>query len=341
MDPDWRTKVPTWDRLNSLVVMLPSDEGEGVKYITVPVSWGIKPIKVIADETVDLATGNGKGLVSAASSVLTATLEAYNPAGGSDIVSAITPTILDIPVDVARNKAWHGGAIKPDWDRNAPPSIQYFASLRDSTTGQVAVGISKGLSGLGIEVSPADFHYAYEQLIGGAGRAVNKTVNTITAVGGGELPDERDIPVVSRFYKALPDEEVGSGAKEFEMIATLLEEQSRERFYLNQKAEDSLQQLDNVPPSEAARIYEAIRKEDPDLAKTILKLKKEKDKGLTFIDRKILQLGVENGERAKFIKQKFDSLDSDEERKTLWQEYKTKGILTKNVIEQINKLYAD
>lgn len=341
IDPDWRNKIRTWDRLNSLAIMLPAEEGEGVKYITVPVSWGIKPIKVIADEMLDLATGNGKGLTAAASSVLVATLEAYNPAGGSDIVSTITPTILDIPVEVARNEAWHGGAIKPDWDRNAPASIQYFASLRDSTTGQIAIGISKGLSGIGIEVSPADFHYAYEQLIGGAGRAVNKTVNTLTAVGGGELPDERDIPVVSRFYKALPDEEVGSGAKEFEMIATLLEGQSRERFYLNQQAEDSLQQLDNVPASEAAKMFQEIKAADPDLAKTILKLKKEKEKGLTFIDRKILQLGVENGERAKFLKQKFDSLESDSERATLWQEYKTKGILTKNVIKQLNALYSE
>src|SRR5690606_19703028 len=130
--------------------------------------------------------------------VLTSILEAYNPVGGSDIISAVTPTILDIPFEVVRNQAWHGGAIKPDWDRNAPASIQYFASLRDSTTGRMAVGISKGLSGIGMEISPADIHYSYEQLIGGAGRAVNKTVNTLTAIGGGTLPEAKEVPVVSR-----------------------------------------------------------------------------------------------------------------------------------------------
>jgi hypothetical protein len=190
IDPDWRNKIREWDRLNSMAIMLPSGGDQeddkrgvvrssgGVKYLTIPVSWGIKPIKVMADEMVDLAAGKSDGLGAASASVLTSVLEAYNPAGGTDVMAAITPTIIDIPVDVARNQAWHGGAIKPDWDRNAPASIQYFDSLRDSTTGRAAIGISKGLSGVGIEVSPASMHYGYEQVIGGVGRFVDKTFNT-------------------------------------------------------------------------------------------------------------------------------------------------------------------
>ena len=338
IDPDWRNKVTTWDRLNNLVIMLPSSDESELQYITIPVAWGIKPIKVMADELSDVASGNSNGLGDAVSSILVSAVEAYNPAGGSDLLSAVTPTILDIPFDVARNKSWNGGAIKPDWDRNAPASIEYFPSLRDSTTGRMAVGLSKGLSGIGIEISPADLDYAYQQLIGGAGRFVNKTVNTLTAIGGGTTPEARDVPVVSRFYKTRTDEEIGAGASEFERIGNVLEEQSREKFYLNQQAEDSLQQLENVPKEEAAKMFEQIKKNDPDLAAEIVKIKKEADKGLTFIDRKILQLGVGNGERAKYLVEKFNSLKSDEERGRLWQEYKDKGIISDNVAKQIKEL---
>ena len=338
VDPDWRNKITTWDRLNSLTIMLPSAEGKDVQYITIPVAWGIKPIKVMADEAVDLAAGKSDSLADAASSVLVAALEAYNPAGGSDVISAVTPTILDIPLDVARNRAWHGGPIRPDWDKNAPPSIQYFASLRDSSTGRTAVGISKGLSGVGMEVSPADIYYGYEQLIGGAGRAVNKTVNTIAALGQGTMPEAKDIPFVSRFYKTRPDEEVGTGAKEFETIATILGEQSRERFYLNQKAEDSYQQLKSLPKEAAARLFDEIKANDPELAREIAETKKNDDKGITFIDRKIIQLGVENGERAKFLYKKFSELESNEDKKNLWNEYKAKGIISQTVGEQLRYL---
>lgn len=350
IDPDWRNKITTWDRLNSLAIMLPSSGSEpdddsgfikstgGVQYLTIPVAWGIKPLKVMADNTYDLATGNGDGLGEATKSVLVSILEAYNPAGGSDMVSTVTPTILDIPVETARNKSWSGAPIKPDWDRNAPASIQYFDSLRDSTTGRKAIAISKGLSGIGIEISPADMHYAYEQLIGGVGRFANKTVNTITAVGGEDPVLARDVPVISRFYKSRPDEEIGAGAKEFQQIAEILETQSKERFYLSQQAEDSFQQLKNLPKEEAARLFEEIREADPDLAKKIAEVKKDEDKGLTFIDRKILQLGVGNGERAKFLKIKFDELETKEEKAQLWTEYRSKGIISDSVSEQLKDL---
>lgn len=343
VDPDWRNKVREWDRLNSLAVMLPAKEGdgEGVRYLTIPVAWGIKPIKVMADEFVDIQSGHSTGVTDAMSSILATSIEAYNPAGGSDLMSAVTPTILDIPMDIARNQAWHGGAIKPDWDKNAPASIQYFSSLRDSATGRTAIGLSKGLSGIGIEVSPASINYAYEQMIGGAGRFVNKTVNTITAAGGEDPIPTKEIPVVSRFYKTRPEEEVGQGASEFQEIAKILETQSRERFYLKQQAEDSLRQLNSLPKQDAALMFEELKNADPDLAAKVADLKKQEDKGLTFVERKILDLGVSNGERAKFLVKKFNELEKKEDKANLWNEYREKGIISDSVAKQLKKLLLE
>src|SRR3990167_4494821 len=52
VDPEWRNKVSKWDRLNGLPVVIPSTD-EKFRYFTVPVSWGLKPIKVMADYAYD------------------------------------------------------------------------------------------------------------------------------------------------------------------------------------------------------------------------------------------------------------------------------------------------
>jgi DNA-directed RNA polymerase subunit F len=184
-------------------------------------------------------------------------------------------------------------------------------------------------------------HYGYEQVIGGVGRFVDKTFNTLTAIGTGKKPEARDVPVVSRFYKSIPEEQAGAGANEFELIAKVLEEQSRERFYLSQQAEDSYQQLKNLPKEDAAALFDEIKEADPALAKKIADVKKEDDRGLSFIDRKILQLGVGNGERAKFLKAKFDELETDEEKAQLWTEYRAKGIISDNVSKQLKELLKE
>lgn len=338
VDPNWRDKVTTWDRLNGLTIMLPTPEGEGVKYFTIPVSWGIKPIKVMADQLSDLASGHSKGLADATGAVMVSALEGYNPIGGTDLISAVTPTVLDIPIEVGRNQAWYGGKIRPDWDRNAPASIQYFDSLRETTTGQAFVGLSKGLSGIGIEVSPADLNYAYGQLVGGAGRSVDKTVNTVIAAGQGTLPPARDIPFVSRFLRTRTEQEVGAGSSQYDDIKKVLEQQSKESFYLNQQAEDSYQQLKNLPKGEAAKRFGELQKADPDLAKKVAQIAKEDKKDLTYTDRLVLQLGVANGERAKYIVKRLNEMPDTATKAALWEEYTKKGILSKEVKKQVTTL---
>ena len=49
-------------------------------------------------------------------------------------------------------------------------------------------------------------------------------------------------------------------------------------------------------------------------------------------------LGVENGERARYLYEKFQELDTQEEKAALWDEYINKKILTKQVREQLTWL---
>jgi len=333
VDPGWRDKVSKWDRMNSLPIVIPTKDG-GITYISIPVSWGIKPIKVSMDYASDIMAGKGT-ITDAMSGVLASVMEGYNPIGGTDLLSAAMPTIFDMPVEIARNQGWHGGSIRPDWDKNAPASIQYFDSLKDNITGRTMIGFSKGLSGVGIEMSPANMKYAYEALVGGAGRFTSKVLNTISAVGKQEAPEIRDIPVISRFLKERKEEQVGAGSKKYESLKKVLQEQSRDRFVLAQQAEDSYNQLKNIPKEEAKEMFAKIIEDDPSLAKKINEIIKEEELGLNYIDRLTKQLGVENGERAKFIVGELNKLKTKEEKKNYYQEMIDKKIISKEVGRQI------
>lgn len=338
IDSDWRNKVSKWDRLNSLVVVLPSDEGEGIKYVAVPVSWGMKPIKVAMDFAYDLGVRKDVGIGEATESTMTAILEGYNPVGGTDLLSAATPTVLDLPVELGRNKAWHGSRIRPDWDKNAPASIQFFGDLKESPMGRFFISFTDKLSETSdrrIELSPADINYAYEQIIGGAGRAVSKTINTISAVGAGEIPISREVPFASRFYRSIPEERIGASSTAVGDIRHILAEQSRERFNQSQMAEALYQEMKKLPKEEAAEKFDELAKENPNFAKKVSDIFKDENLNLTYTDRLVKQLGVENEERAKYLVSQFNKLDTKEEKGELWDEYVKKAIITKEVARQL------
>lgn len=336
LDENWREKVPTWDRTNSLVLVLPSTTEEEFNYVTIPIGWGIKPIKVGADYLYDATSGKGATPEEAFSGIAAAAINAYNPVGGTDILSGITPTIADIPSEIYRNQAWHGGKIMPDWDERKD-HLRYYSSLTDNTTGQMAVDISSGLSGLGIEVSPASLYYAYQGYIGGAGRFTTDMVNTMIDVGRGEMPEVNDIPVYSRFVKSRDAEEIGQGSDEYERVKDLKVQQDTERAMLSFAAEDTLKRLDSMDKNEAADLFDQIATKDPALAKKVNELMDDRENGLTYTQRNLKGLTVEY--RANYIYDKLESLDSEDEKAELWDEYVQKKIITKDVADQIDAIY--
>jgi hypothetical protein len=208
VDPQWRDKVSKYDRVSALPVMLPPDKDGAVNYFVLPVSWGLKPIKVALDYALDAASGHGKSPGDTIGGVTSAALEAYNPVGGTDVVSALTPSPIDLPVDIGRNVSWSGAKIRPDWNRFEPRSSQYFAGLEKGPSGRLAIAGTERLSGAGIEVSPADVKYAYDTLVGGAGRTASKFIDTITSIAQLEEPDIRSVPFASRFVRKVGTDEI-------------------------------------------------------------------------------------------------------------------------------------
>jgi len=210
VDPDWRDKVTKWDRSSNYVIVLPSD-GADFNYITVPVSWGLKPIKVAIEYTYDAMTGHGD-LRDAFQGVATSFLEAYNPlAGDENVLNTLTPTILKVPLEISKNRAWYGSEIKPDYDPNVPASSKYFKSLENTLVGRTAIKATAELSEAtkgAIEISPADVNYAFNQYIGGVGRFASKVISTVSGITNRTEIPAREKPILSRFLKERDEEQV-------------------------------------------------------------------------------------------------------------------------------------
>lgn len=341
VDPEWREKVSKWDRLNSLVVMLPNTDGQGADYFTIPVSWGIKPIKVMADYAYDAASGQEFNARTAMNDLSAAILNAYNPVGGTNFVSAVMPTIGDVPADIAMNLSWTGNKIRPDFDPNAPKDIQYYSSLGDTKTGQVAISISEMLQKhLKIAVSPADIKYAFDQYIGGIGRTVEKTGNTVAGLATGDVPDLDEFPIVSRFYRSRTEEEVALNSWSAATTAKVkgqLQEQSRDRFKIKNEAEKLYDELRRLPVAEANARAAALKKTDNLLYVKLKETMEEKKLGLSYTERLMKQLGVTNGERAKFVYEEIMKMPRAE-RNAYYADLKKKKVITDTVDKQLKQL---
>ncbi len=342
VDPDWRDKVTKWDRMNGLTIMLPT-EGKDARYFTIPVSWGIKPILVMANGASDAINGqdfSGEQLVK---DVFSSILNAYNPIGGTDIASAIVPTVADLPVEIARNKTWSGAQIRPSqnpFGSPTPKDIQYFSSLKDTVEGRLAVKATEKIRETGILISPADMNYAFQQITGGAGRMVEKTANTLWGFASDDPVPVDEYPFVSRFYRERPEEENRNAgqSKERDRLEGILSEQSREDFYRKEQAKEMYQVLKELPTEEANARFELIKGTDPLLATKIRSVADAEKKGLTSLDYDIQDLHVENGERAKYIFEILKDKKTNEEKNAYVSELEAKGILTKEVKKQLRKM---
>lgn len=340
VDPDWREKVTEWDRMNNLIIALPTDDG--IKYVKIPVSWGMKPIKVSAEYVMDLSQGRVK-LNEALEGTLSAAMDAYNPVGGTDIRSAATPTILDTPVDIWSNRAWHGGKIKPDVQPDAAEASKFFKSLEKTQTGRVLKGATswlfKATDGK-VDISPADINYAYEQYTGGAGRFATRVLNTLTAVGKGEvgkLP-VREIPVVNRFLGSRSSDEVGDTNMPIGKFYDIKKQDTKEASFRKMEARGLYDRLMELPIEERKQKVQELQRSgqlDKETIDSLFNVFKEEMKQQarqrTDLEEQIKKAPVKT--RGRYLYEIMKDMETNEKAE-LARDWIQKGIITKEVMEQ-------
>lgn len=288
VDPDWREKVDKWDRESNLIVALPTSEG--VKYMTIPVSWGLKPMKVMADYAYDALTGKAdqEDGFDVAQNVIGSIWNAYNPVGGSSIGSSIVPTIGDVPYDIATNTKWSGSKIHPDSRKGIPESENFFKnkegvpSDKSGLFGTLRTGTGKLAEATGgkIQINPASLVYIINSYLSGAGRAISGTVETVSAISTGRELQTKDTPFLRRFLKEKTPEELATSKK----YAT------KDRFYESLKElppEDQpkkIQEYINALPDEQRKgaayglMMEGFNTKGVSTSETIIRMKPTYDK---------------------------------------------------------------
>lgn len=121
-------------------------------------------------------------------------------------------------------------------------------------------------------------------------------------------------------------------------VEGMLTQQEIERTQINAKAEAQLDRFKAAKSKEEKLgILKEVKKADPDLFEKLKDKIKDKKAGLTYEDRKIKSLGVENGYRANYILGVMRDMPTKEHRLSYLRELKQKGLLSADVIEQMKK----
>jgi len=156
----------------NMVFMIPGTKG---KFWKMPMPYGYNTFFVLGNEIASAARGKGAG--AAAARVGSALMGSLNPLYAASLLQTITPTLGDPVAQIAENKAWHGGALRPEqniFGVPIPESERYFKSVNPvakwlAQNANWLTGGDKYKPGL-IDVSPEVLEMIWETYSGSAGR---------------------------------------------------------------------------------------------------------------------------------------------------------------------------
>lgn len=188
----------------------------------------------------------------------------------------------------------------------------------------------------------------YASPIGGGVQA-QKTLKGLTAVNAGEVKNAKGqltsvVPKTPVNYvkgalfgtAAFPAQQQAT-KNETELYNLLQQNKSGQQTLKAIQEFERLKSIDKTQGTEAANTeFEKIKTSDPSLSKLILTQASNEKLGLTKEDLMVKQLGVGNGQRAKYLAEKFNSLDGGiDAKKALWEKYVNDKIITPQVSTEL------
>lgn len=230
--------------------------------------------------------------------------------GGAFASGALPPLAKAVTEWVTNKNLFTGFPIVPQSMEKASPKEQYKASTSPVTR----------FLGQKTNLSPLKLENTAGTMFGGLGRQL---IN----------PFKASSTVTRRFTGARGGQSEQKWIKEAEKLVT---EQTDEKIKLHREAERIIRQLEKS--DDPATEFDALAKENPSVAKKVAEIKKQQDLDYSDLDYTINELGVENGQRAKFIFQYLKEQPDDTARAKLWDELIAKELISKKVAEQLNDL---
>jgi hypothetical protein len=179
----------------------------GSKYITIPMPLGYNVIPNTSRIATEWALSGFKDTPKRIGSILSATLDMFNPLGNAGwSAQTITPTVLDPVIALTENVDWTGKPIAKEDISGLDPTPGYTRARE--TASIVGKGLSEFLNYAsggtkytpgGISPTPDQIDYLIGQFTGGVGREVMKVEQTLRSqVTGEDLPIYK-VPLIGRF----------------------------------------------------------------------------------------------------------------------------------------------
>lgn len=183
------------------IFMIPGAGKEDWNYVRIPLPYGLNVFWNMGRN----AAASMMGRQSAARSlgnIATAAADAFNPVGGAEnLISMMSPTLMDPLVDIYLNENFAGAPVHPqDTDRTLPQSAkgQYWASASP-----ISVFMARSLNEVtggndfapgSVNVNPNDLDHAFGSYAGSAGGLFSRLLASGTRLVG--LGDDPTAPVM-------------------------------------------------------------------------------------------------------------------------------------------------
>ena len=154
----------------------------------------------------------------------------------------------------------------------------------------------------------------------------------------GELEKRERINILSPLEISPENKEYEEMLKSYREMQKIRRKSSKEAKEFSEIVKNEYERLKRLSRKDAVIEFNEILKTDRELAKKISELTKEEGLGYDATDKMLKSLGVKNWDRAKYLVEKFNALDSQKEKAELWNSLVKKKIITKDVGRQIAEL---
>ena len=324
--------IAEYEKQNNIIIIPPNPTKEDGTWniIKIPLSQEINNLAGMARRPIEQAYGLDPVSVKDIASAFVGTISPINPATGS-MASSLTPQAIRPSIEALTNTNLFTGIPQvPQSLEKLSPELQ----AKDWTS-----GTARKIGGMA-NLSPLKIEAFIKGTLGGVGAQFLNVSDRILAgldiipkdqIGGQDTIKA----IIARFAKARGGH---ADDKSNTNLENILQKQADESFRIKQEAEILYAELKNTPkdklPDEVNKIN-SIQKNNPQLYNKLKDVITSEQKGLTYNDRLMLQLGVENGQRAKFIVESIKAFPTNEEKAKYLNDLRQKKILTDAVLKQI------
>lgn len=149
---------------------------------------------------------------------------------------------------------------------------------------------------------------------------------------------DKEVNAISPIRSSGQTDEEAQRMENIDELKQIKSQATQESQLLKEEAIALDHELSQLPKEDANARAAQIKKDNPRLFEKLKDVAEERKLGLTYEEKKMKGLGVENGDRAKYILSQLDKLESPEEKNAYVAELKRKKVVSDEVMKQLRKL---